>query len=390
MSDALNSSLPDSPLDVAVIGGGIMGLGIAWRAASRGARVAVFDAGPLAREASWAAGGMLAPYAEMEFDEDALLALGEASQQQWPAFVEALEAAAGQSVHYDVTGTLLVSVDRDEAEALRRVFAYQRERGVAVQWLSGDACREREPLLSPYVHSGIHCPGDHNVDNRAVLDALVQACARAGVACYPNHPVKDVCVEAGTCSGLRLDDGREVTARHVVLAAGAWSGRIGGLALRPPVRPVKGQMLALGYLDGPPLAHVVRSTEVYLVPKRDRLVVGATSEERGFDRSQTAGGVYELLRRLYDVLPVMYELPLCETWVGFRPGSRDNGPMLGPTDVAGLHLATGHYRNGIQQAPASIAGVVAGLFGERIPDVIQPFALARFQRTRSALGSHEA
>jgi len=378
--------LPDAPLDLAVIGGGIMGLGIAWRAATRGARVAVFDAGALAREASWAAGGMLAPYAEMEFDEDALLALGEASQRAWPAFADALERAADASVHYDATGTLLVSVDRDEAEALRRVYAYQRERGVNVRWLSGDACREREPLLSPYVHSGIDCPDDHNVDNRAVLDALQVACARAGVACYPDCPVADVRVAAGACEGIRLRDGRAVDARQVVLAAGAWSATIGGLATRPPVRPIKGQMLALGYLDAPPLAHVVRSTEVYLVPKRDRLVVGATSEERGFDRTQTAGGIHELLRRLYDVLPIMHELPLCETWVGFRPGSRDSGPMLGPTSVDGLHVATGHYRNGIQQAPVSIESVVAGLFGDPLPSVAQPFAIQRFQRRVLDLG----
>lgn len=368
------------PTHIAVIGGGIMGLGIAWRAASRGAAVTLFDAGEPGREASWAAGGMLAPHAELEFDEHELQTLGEASQRQWPAFAEALEAAAGVDVGFDTTGTLLVSVDRDEAEALRRQFDYQRERGVDVAWLSGDACREREPLLSPYVHSGIHCPTDYNVDNRRLLTALRVAGERAGVVVRAGTPVASVRAAAGAVDGVTLADGAEVDADAVVVAAGAWSRGIGGLQPAPPVRPVKGQMLALGYLDAAPLGHVVRSTEVYLVPKQDRLVVGATSEERGFDRTQTAGGVWELLKRLYDVLPIMYELPLLETWVGFRPGSRDNGPIVGPTDVAGLHMATGHYRNGIQQAPATIDGVTAALFGEALPAPLAPFVLSRFRR----------
>lgn len=374
------SERPPTPRHVVVIGAGIMGLGIAWRAASRGAKVTIYDAGTPGREASWAAGGMLAPHAEVEFDEHELLALGEASQRRWPAFAEELQNASGADIGFDTTGTLLVSVDRDEAEALRRVYEYQRERGLDVTWLSGDGCREREPLLSPYVHSGIACPSDYNVDNRRLLLALLEACERAGVTVRGNAPVAGVRVVAGACRGITLGNGEEVDADTVVVAAGAWSRALDGLRPAPPVRPVKGQMLALGYLDDRPVRHVVRTTEVYLVPKQGRLVVGATSEEKGFDRTQTAGGVWELLRRLYDVLPIMYELPLLETWVGFRPGSRDNGPMVGGCDVDGLWFATGHYRNGIQQAPETIDGVASALFGGALPDVLTPFSILRFRR----------
>lgn len=368
--------------DLLVIGAGVMGLGIAWRAAQRGRRVTVLERGALGREASWAAGGMLAPSAEIEFDELELLALGEQSQALWPAFVAELERDAESSVGYDTTGTLLVSADRDEAESLRRVFEEQRSRGLEVAWLSGDACRAREPSLSPYVHSGIDCPGDHNVDNRRLLDALAQAARARGVTLREHAEVAEVRREGRRVVGVTLSDGARLNAPQVLVAAGAWSRRLEGLEPVPRVRPVKGQMLAVGREDprapsGPLLHHVVRSTEVYLVPKDDRIVVGATSEERGFDRTLTAGGVYELLRRAYDIFPAIYELPLLETWVGFRPGSRDNGPIVGQGDLEGLFFATGHYRNGIQQAPLTIDGVCGQLFGDALPGALRHFTPQR-------------
>jgi glycine oxidase len=375
-----------------VIGAGVMGLGVAWRAAARGMRVTILDANEPGRAASWAAGGMLAPHAELEFDEYELQSLGERSQSLWPDFVAELEEASGQLVGYDRTGTILVSVDRDEAEALRRICDYQLERGLNVHWLSGDACRELEPLLSPYVHSGIQCPDDHNVDNRQLLVALQQAAILAGAELRSGTRVAHVEASAGAVTGVVLEGGEQIAADAVLVAAGAWSRGINGLSPSPPVRPVKGQMVAFGldapssaeshravsHAPSPPIRHVVRSTEVYLVPKADRIVVGATSEERGFDATVTAGGVFELLRRAYDVLPIMYELPLFEPWVGFRPGSRDNGPMLGAAAVEGLHYITGHYRNGIQLAPISVDAVVAGLFGEEVSEVARPFTPTRF------------
>lgn len=381
--------------DLLVIGAGIMGLGVAWRAARRGWRVTVLERGALAREASWAAGGMLAPNAEIEFDELELLALGEASQARWPTFVAELEADAESAVGFDDTGTLLVSVDRDEAEAIRRTYDEQRARGLEVAWLSGDACRAAEPYLSPYVHSGIRCPGDYNVDNRRVLDALICAAKARGVRLREGCEVRGVRSDGARVAGVTLASGERVDAPRVVVAAGAWSRQLEGLAPPPRVRPVKGQMLAVGCTDprAPDevlLRHVIRSTEVYLVPKAERIVVGATSEERGFDRAVTAGGVYDLLRRAYDVFPAIYELPLLETWVGFRPGSRDNGPLVGPADLEGLYYATGHYRNGIQQAPLTVEGLCAALFGEPMPDALAPFAPQREAAARIVAAARSA
>lgn len=373
-----------APRHTLVVGGGIVGLGIAWQLARRGARVTVLERGEPGREASWAAAGMLAPYAELEFHEDALLALGERSQALWPAFVEALEADAGHDVGYDTTGTLLVAVDRDDAEALDRVYRYQRDRGLPVERLDGDGCRALEPLLAPSLYSGVLCRADHQVDNRRTLDALVRALDARGGSLRTGADVAAVRASAGQIHGVTLADGEPIDADAVVVAAGAWSRGLDGLdGRRPPVRPVKGQMAAIRCApDERVLRHVVRTPDTYLVPRRDgRIIIGATSEERGFDRTQTAGGVYELLRGAYEVLPISWELALDSTWVGFRPGSRDNNPLLGETDVAGLWYATGHYRNGIQLAPVTAFGLAGALLGDAPEAVLAPMSPRRFLRS---------
>lgn len=372
-----------APRHTLVIGAGIVGLGIAWQLARRGSRVTVLERHEPGREASWAAAGMLAPYAELEFHEDALLALGERSQQLWPAFVASLEADAEMSVDYDTTGTLVVAVDRDDAEALDRVYRYQRDRGVPVERLDGARCRELEPLLAPSLYAGVLCRADHQVDNRRVLDALQRALLGAGGILRTGAEVASVRVEAGAVQGVTLQDGELVDGDAVVVAAGAWSRSLGGLdGRRPPVRPVKGQMAALRTApDEPVLRHVVRSPEAYLVPRRDgRVILGATSEDRGFDRTQTAGGVFELLRGAWEVLPITWELELDSTWVGFRPGSRDNCPLLGATDVDGLWYATGHYRNGIQLAPVTAFGVAGLMLGDDPEPSLAPMTPRRFVR----------
>ncbi len=372
--------------NVIIIGAGVMGLGVGWRLASNGARVTILERGAPGREASRTAAGMLAPYAEVEFHEEELLRLGEASQALWPDFAAELETAWGRSIHLDRTGTFVVAVDRDDQEALRRQYDYQAQRSQPVTWCTTAELREREPMLSPYIHGGMDCPGDWCVNNRRLITALHDLFIRAGGEVVSGVEVTDVHTHAGAVTGVLCAGGRTYEAAQVLVAAGAWSRSLRGLeAARPPVRPIKGQMLSVQMEPENPLVrHVIRGPDAYHVPKAGGiLVIGATSEEKGFDRSHTAGGVYELLKGSYEVIPGTYELPIAQMWTGFRPGSRDNSPILGGCDVSGLFFATGHYRNGIQQTPITVDGVSAAMLGKEVPELLSAFGVHRFRRRRS-------
>jgi glycine oxidase len=231
-------------------------------------------------------------------------------------------------------------------------------------------------------------PADHQVDNRKLASALRIAAERAGVTIREHTPVKDISVTAGRADGIVLADGTKVAADAVVLAAGAWSRSIGGLdpRQRPPVRPIKGQMLSLKMDPAAPLiTHVVWAPGVYLVPRKDgRLIVGATVEERAFDTTLTAGGLLTLLEAAWRTIPAIEELPIDEMWVGHRPGSRDDAPILGEGPVEGLVYATGHHRNGILLAPVT-ADTIAGLVLDGATDpVIRPFGYDRFAPAKAA------
>ncbi len=371
--------------EVVVIGGGIAGLGVAWELAERGRRVTVLEREQVGRGASWAAAGMLAPSAELGFEELDLYALGRESLARWPAFARRLEAASGRDVGYRDAGTLVVADDRDSLHALRRLFRFQEEQGAPVEWLSGDEAVDLEPLLSPRLPGAVYSPEDHQVDHRAVVEALALAARSAGAALCEGAPVVRVEPDA-EAPRIRLGDGSEVVARVVVLAAGVGSSALGGLAPAPPVRGVKGQALALR-LDperGLDLRHVVRGPDAYLVPKADgRLVVGATSEDGVTDPRVTAGGVYRLLEGAVEVVPGVEEMELVETWVGHRPASRDHAPLLGRGRQPGVVYATGHYRHGVLLAPVTAEEVATEVdrlidgVGETAP-VLAPFSPRRF------------
>lgn len=371
--------------EVAVVGGGVVGLGIAWRLAQAGRRVRVVERGEVGRGASWAAAGMLAPAAEIGFEELDLYALGRESLARWPAFARAVEAASGVGVGYRDEGTLVVADDRDSLRALRRLFQFQTENGVPVEWLSGPEAAEAEPLLSPRLPGAVLSPGDHQVDNRALVRALRVAAERAGAAVLEGTEVAAVEPDPRR-PALRLGDGTRVEAAVVVVAAGAWSARLGGLEPAPPVRPVKGQMLALRQRPeaGLELRYVVRGPAAYLVPKPGgRLVVGATSEEVGHDTHVTAGGLYRLLEGAVEVVPGVEEMDLLETWAGLRPASRDHAPLLGDSPHPGVVYATGHYRHGVLLAPVTAdevaAAVLARLDGRpETRPLLAPFSPTRF------------
>lgn len=371
--------------DVLVVGGGVIGLVTAWQAARRGLRVTVADPRPGGGAARVAA-GMLAAVTELHYGEETLLALNLASARRYPQFVEELTEASGRRLGYRECGTLAVALDGDERAQLRELHALHTRHGLDSQWLSGRECRRLEPMLAPGVRGGLRVSGDHQIDPRRLASALVVACARAGVAFRRARAVR-LLVAAGRARGVELDDGTSVAAERTVLAAGCWSGALAGLPpeVAVPVRPVKGQVLRLRV----PAAHapflsrtvraVVRGAGVYLVPRADgELVLGATSEERGQDTTVTAGGVYELLRDAHELVPGITELPLAETSAGLRPASPDNAPLLGPTALSGLQLATGHHRNGVLLTPETGAIMAHALTEGELPPHARAFSPLRF------------
>ncbi len=371
--------------DVLVIGGGVIGLVTAWRAAQRGLRTTVVDPAP-GGGAAHVAAGMLAAVTELQYGEQTLLELNLASARRYQSFAAELTEASGLDLGYRRCGTLAVALDSDDRAVLRELHAFQLSLGLESEWISGRDCRRLEPMLAPGVRGGLRVDGDHQVDPRRLATALLRACEGAGVT-FLRELVARITVDGDRARGALLRDGTALAAEHTVLAAGSRSGSVAGLPehVLPPVRPVKGQVLRLRIPGAyaPFLSRtvrgVVRGGHVYLVPRENgELVVGATSEEMGWDTEVTAGGVYELLRDAHDLVPGITELPLAETLAGLRPGSPDNAPLLGPSALPGLLLATGHHRNGVLLTPVTGDIMAEALTTGEVPPYARPFTPARF------------
>ncbi|MGV9506652.1 glycine oxidase ThiO [Streptomyces tendae] len=374
--------------DVLVVGGGIIGLVTAWRAARRGLVTALVDPEPGGGAAQVAA-GMLAAVTELHYGEETLLALNLASARRYPEFAAELTELTGHDLGYRRCGTLAVALDADDRAHLRELHALQQRSGLESEWLSGRECRRLEPMLAPGVRGGLRVDGDHQIDPRRLAHALLAACEREGVVLHRVWAERLTVGRGERATGVVTADGTALEAGQVVLAGGSLSGRLTGVpeAVLPPVRPVKGQVLRLAMPRtgvGAPLLNrtvraVVRGNHVYLVPRESgELVVGATSEELGWDTTVTAGGVYELLRDAHELVPGITELPLTETRAGLRPGSPDNAPLLGRTDLDGLLLATGHYRNGVLLTPVTGDVMADVLTGGELPEEARPFSPRRF------------
>jgi glycine oxidase len=379
--------MPQDPTasSVVVIGGGVIGLVVAWRAAQRGHDVCVLERGELAGATSHVAAGMLAPVTEADAGELALLELGLGSARAWPAFAEELAAESDADPGLCRCGALVVARDGDEAAALERELALRLRLGLGVERLLPSAARRMEPALAPTLRLALSVPGDHAADPRALCRALAEAARRAGAQLRTGATAERIELHDGRVAGVRLAGGERVAARQVVVAAGAWSGAIGGLpaTARIPVRPVKGQILRLRDPRGPGLLErIVRYESGYLVPRGDgRYVLGATVEERGFDTTVTAGAVHELLRDAAELVPGIDELVLEEVAAGLRPATPDNAPVLGAdAEVEDLFWAAGHHRNGILLAPVTGDLVAGALDGG---GVAPAFAAARFAPARA-------
>lgn len=386
--------------DLVVVGAGAIGLSCAWRCAQAGMSVLVVERDGPGAGASGVAAGMLAPVTEATFGEQPLLELNLAARAEWPAFAAELEELTALPTGYADSGALVVAADRDDAEELRRLHAFQVELGLAAEWLGPSAARSREPGLSPRIGGAIYAPQDGQADPAAVVRALAFAFAAAGGELRTGVEVTGLDTAGGRVGGVEvvpvdaaedpdqlrvagLDERETIPARAVLVAAGAWSaeGALATEASAPPVRPVKGQLLELRVRRGhrPPARHIVRTPRCYLVTRSDgRVVLGATQEEQGFDTAVTADGVHRLLAAAWEVLPDAGELELVAARAGLRPGTPDNAPAVGTGDVEGLLWATGHHRNGVILAPSTGRAIATLLLDGELPEAWAPFRPQRF------------
>jgi glycine oxidase len=369
---------PSPPPDLVVVGAGVVGLAVARDAARRGMNVTVLERGRPGRESSWAAAGMLSPLGEAR-EGGALLELGLAGLEAWPEWIRSLEAETDLDVDFRRCGKLRVAFTTEEANDLEARRGWAQERGISHRLLSGPEARGEVPLLPESVLAGLLVEQDHRVENRLVTEALLKSAGALGVEILEGTAVRRVTVEGGRARGVVLDDGSALPAGKVLVAAGAWSGALGGLPFPLPVRPVRGQILSL-VPDRLPSERILESDRVYLVPRGDgRVIVGATQEEVGFDRSLTAGGIGGLLEGAMELVPELAGARVHEMGSGLRPGTPDGNPVLGPFPGSeGLLVATGHFRNGILLAAVTARALGAMAAGDEGPALPPDFLPDRF------------
>ncbi len=371
-----------SSTHIVVVGGGVIGLSVAWRLAREHGshRVLVLDAHRAGEGTSRVAAGMIAPIAEAGFEDPNFIRFARLSRERYPSFVAEISADADTRVVLGEEGSLIVAIHRDDVEAMRRVYEHRRHAGLPVEWLPGTQARELEPTLTPRVSAAMWISYDGQVNTRVLLPALVRACSKRGVELREGASVSRIMVDGERVTGVEVN-GEAIAADVVVLSAGAWSGSIAGLPedVVPAVRPVRGQIMRLKRTRDFAMRHVVRGPRAYLLPKDDgTVVVGATQEEAGFDATPTAGGIKGILENAWEMVPSIHDLPIEKIEVGLRPGTRDHLPLIGRTRVHGLIIATGHFRHGILFAPTTADAVCAGILSGNFGDAVAAFAPDRF------------
>jgi glycine oxidase len=363
--------------DVAIAGGGLIGGSIALELAQAGLRVAVFDRQEPGQEASWAGAGILSPAPESA-SMIPLVPLAKASMGLYPEFVRMAEEISGQSAGFRSKGTLQALFSRDAREELSTVIALHHGLGLKAEPLRADDARALEPALSEEMEAGVLRPDEASVDNRALTRAVLEAARRSGVQFFPGRGVEAIRRESSRCAGLNLKN-EKIEAQWTVVAAGCFSSNIEGVAAYAPVRPAKGQMAALR-ADDLKIERVLWSEKIYLVPRNDgRILAGATVEYTGFEKGLTAGGLEKILAGAIELSPGLAAARVEETWAGLRPDSPDHLPILGPTDIDGLLIATGHFRSGILLTPITARLVREWVTMQRVSVDWDRFSPLRFQ-----------
>jgi glycine oxidase len=368
--------------DVVIVGGGVIGLGIARSLARRGITdVTIVERATLGSEASSAAGGMLAPQAEAD-SADSFFQLACSSRDMYPSFALELFEESGIDIELDRTGTLYVAFSEHDQEEIERRYHWQTEAGLAVELLSGDEVRRLEPAISPSARSALRFPLDTQVDNRRLVAALAGSVDQYGVKVLTGVTAESILLENNGVRGVETSLGK-ISAPIVVLANGAWVSFLLPPKRRLPdvrIEPVRGQMLC--YEAAPRIArHVVYSPRGYVIPRLDgRLLAGATTEHTGFEKLVTAEGVNTVTANAIEIAPVIGSLPLRESWSGLRPRAADDLPVLGEcAEAKGLYLAAGHYRNGILLTPVTGELIAAQILSGTPPPVLAGFSPDRFQ-----------
>jgi glycine oxidase len=365
--------------DAAVAGGGLIGGSIALELARAGLRVGLFDRQEPGQEASWAGAGILSPAPESAAMVS-LVPLGKASMALYPEFVRMVEEISGQSTGYRSKGTLQALFSGDAREELSTVIALHHGLGLKAEPLRAEDARELEPSLSEDLEAGVLRPDEASVDNRALTQAVLEAARRSGVQFFPASGAEAIWRECERCVGLHLKN-EKIEAQWTVIAAGCFSANIEGVAAYAPVRPAKGQMIALR-ADGLKIERVLWSENIYLVPRNDgRILAGATVEYTGFEKNLTAGGLEKVLAGAIELSPGLANARVEETWAGLRPDSPDHLPILGPTDIEGLLIATGHFRGGILLTPITARLVREWVTQQRVSVDWDRFSPLRFQST---------
>jgi glycine oxidase len=371
--------------DAVVAGGGVIGASIALELASEGLSVAVFDAQVPGREASWASAGMISPAPEHS-TMASLLPISLASVRMYPDFLKRVEELSGKNVGYRKDGALDLWLDGTDQREIDELLALHRRAGLRAEALSGSEAREIEPALTGELRMAVHRPEEASLDNRLLTEAVLEAARRKGVEIFPGNGAKALWTEGTTCRGLHLQNGR-VEAKWTVIAAGCFSAQIEGVAAYAPVIPAKGQMMALR-CDAVHLKTDLWCGHMYLVPRHDgRIIAGSTVEYEGFDRNVTVAGVKKILNGAISLVPALEAARIEETWAGLRPDSPDHLPILGPADLNGLLIATGHFRSGILLTPVTARLIREWVTTQRVSEDWAPFSPMRFQQARQSRGA---
>lgn len=367
--------------DAAIAGGGVIGGAIALELSRAGMRVGVFDRQHPGQEASWASAGILSPAPESP-GMIAMVPLGVKSLSLYPEFVAQAEEISGKNAGFRATGTLEALFSGDTKAELSTIIALHHGLGLKAEALRAEDAREMEPALTEDVEAAVLRPEECSVDNRALTNAVLEAARRSGAEIFSDNGVKGIWREGNRCAGLLLQNER-VEAKWTIVAAGCFSAAIEGVAAYAPVRPAKGQMVALR-ADEVKIQRVLWSEHIYLVPRNDgRILAGATVEYVGFDKRATAGGIQKILSAAIELAPGLTNARIEETWAGLRPDTPDHLPILGPTDLDGLLMATGHFRSGILLTPITARLIREWITEQRVSVDWDRFSPLRFQTERA-------